>query len=84
MRTNALKCQVTVIIRLLAFLSVGFLPLPFNEAFYGNTFRLSDRCIRLLPPFSFCTFLQLRGRSVSSFRHLCLSFNFGLYNHSEK
>jgi hypothetical protein len=68
----------------LAFLSVGFLPLPFNEAFYGNTFGLSDRCIRLLPPFSFCTFLQLRGRSVSSFRHLCLSFNFGLYNHSEK
>jgi len=43
-----LKCQITVMIRLFAFLSVGILPLPFNFAFYGNIFRLSIRNIRLL------------------------------------
>jgi len=43
-----LKCQVTVMIRLSAFLSVSFLPLPSNRAFYSNTFRLSIRCIYLL------------------------------------
>jgi hypothetical protein len=34
--------------RLLAFLSVGLMPIPFNVAFYSNTFRLSIRNIRLL------------------------------------
>jgi len=43
-----LKCQITVMIRHFAFLSVGILPLPFDVAFYGNNFRLSIRNIRLL------------------------------------
>jgi hypothetical protein len=32
----------------LAFLSVGLMPIPFNVAFYSNTFGLSIRNIRLL------------------------------------
>jgi hypothetical protein len=67
-----------------AFLSVGFRPLPSGFTFYGNTFRLSDRSNCLLIPFGFCTLLQLRGRSALSFRHLSLSFNFGIFNHSEE
>jgi hypothetical protein len=46
-------------IRLSAFLSVGFLPLPSNDAFYNNIFRLSDRCTRLLFPFGIARFYNL-------------------------
>jgi hypothetical protein len=79
-----LKCQVTVIIRLLPSFRMASCPLPSNFTFHSKIFRLSDRCIRLRLPFGFSTFVQLRGRSVLSFRHLCRNFNFGLSSHSEE
>jgi hypothetical protein len=55
-RFSFLKCQVTVMIRLSAFLSVSLLPLPSNDAFYNIIFRLSVRCTRLRLPFGFARF----------------------------
>jgi hypothetical protein len=43
-------------IRLSAFLSVGFMPRPSDDAFYNNIFQLSDRCTRLRLPFGFTRF----------------------------
>jgi hypothetical protein len=57
-------------------------PLPYDVTCYGSIFRLSDRCICMLLPFGFFTFLQLRGRSVLNFRCLSRGFDSGVINRS--
>lgn len=58
---SLLKCQVTVIIRLLAFLSVGCQPKLFTKMCYHLSFQLSFRCNRLLCSCEFCTFFATSG-----------------------